>query len=97
MTGLTTFGATVADAASGSGVANGIPFTFTRTGTGQYTYHFDPALLPIVATASALSQTGHAASLTSFGPGTFLVQTLANNAGANSGHFWTCTARDSRR
>jgi hypothetical protein len=39
--GTTALDAYITDAASGSGVASGVPFTFTRTGTGTYQVNFD--------------------------------------------------------
>jgi hypothetical protein len=96
-TGLTTFSSGYSDAASGAGVANGIPFTFTRTGTGVYVFRFDSVLTPLVVLVTASALTGHSATAKDFGPGTFTIVTLVNNAAANSAGNWTCTARDGRR
>jgi hypothetical protein len=38
---------------SGSGIAGNVPFTFTRTGTGDYTLNFDAALAPVVSLATS--------------------------------------------
>lgn len=95
----TTFGAYVTDAASGAGVAYpGIPFTFTRTGTGGYQINFDPRLRAVSVTATADAPT-RTMQVGGWGPGgTFTVaRTIANTGvGENGGFTFLCTALDKR-
>lgn len=97
--GMTTFSASIVDAASGSGIAQpgGIPFRWVQSVTGQYNYNFDLRLTPVAMTVSqALGNLN--AGTTNLGPGQFQVATtLANTGAAYSGaHRWTCTAIDKR-
>jgi hypothetical protein len=93
--GTLSFGADVTDAASGAGVAQpgGIPFTFTRTGAGQYTYNIDPALRAVTVTANVWSGQGNGTAVATVGQGTFSLLTFNNNTATNARHWWNCTAR----
>jgi hypothetical protein len=96
--GTLTFGAGVADAPSGSGVAQpgGIPFTFTRTATGVYDYRISGRLVPLSVNANPNYLNGNHAAVSGLGPGFFSIATYNNGTVVNVGHFWTCTARDLR-
>jgi hypothetical protein len=95
--GTTALDAYITDAASGSGVASGVPFTFTRTGTGTYQVNFDVRLNPraVVATANDINRVLMAGGLA---PGTFtVIRTIANTVVAeNGGWFFVCTCIDKR-
>ena len=98
-TGLATFGAYIVDAASGGGMASGgLPYTFTRTSTGVYVFHFDFRLTPLHVTAVCYPSGGPLAMPYTFGPGSFTVVGYSNFSAtaANANFFWTCTALDKR-
>lgn len=95
--GMTTFGSTFTDAASGSGTAsNGIPYTYVRAATGAYTFRFDNSLTPVSMATSGNLASIQATAFSALGPGTFTVHTLVANAAANGNGSWLCTARDKR-
>jgi hypothetical protein len=90
--GLVTFTGAFASGPSGSGVAYpGVPYTFTRTGTGAYTIRFDAALQPL--TVVCTTNSGQIA-LAAVGPGLLQVGTYNTTGAAFDGsvHF-TITAR----
>jgi len=95
--GLTTFSASVADAASGSGLATGgIPYTFTRTGTGTYLFNFDARLIATVGVASTAG-TSFIAMVNAVGAGALTITTWSGaGTNANAPFRFTVTAIDKR-
>jgi hypothetical protein len=59
----------IADAPSGGGVfqPDGVPYTFTRTGTGAYAVKFDPRIVAVAAFATVTFGTAFAITQTSIG------------------------------
>jgi hypothetical protein len=97
--GIVRFGAMVADAASGSGVAQpgAVPFTFARTGTGAYQITVDPRLTVLTGIANG-NDTGVVFANVSAPSGSRFNVVCRNDAGVltNSGFHFNCTARDGR-
>lgn len=92
-----TFGASIVDAASGSGLAQpgNIPFTFTRGSTGVYTLYFDPRLIPIHGVANPTSVTLCRFSSMSAGVATAVLENPAGTL-ANGSFRFSITAYDRR-
>lgn len=84
------------NAASGSGFAqpDGIPFIWTRTGTGAYALKFDSRLMPTAIQASAGGAFNYATVGGPGAAGAVTFQTVdANNNGANSTVHFRIEAR----
>jgi hypothetical protein len=94
-TGTVSFGAFVVDAAGGSGVANGIRFSYTRSSTGVYFVLFPVALVPLTANITAF-QGAYVGAADTFAPGSFRVVMALSGAVANTSFFFSCVARDQR-
>lgn len=94
--GIITFGATVADAASGSGVAQpgGIPFTFTRQAAGTYYYRFSKvALLTALAVPASAGNNSAQAVIDPADPTFMQVTTVFAAAYTNLKHAFQVTAK----
>jgi hypothetical protein len=90
-TGYVVFAGFVGGGPSGSGIAENVPFTFTRTGTGDYTLNFDAALAPVVSLATS---SGGQAAIISASAGALRVQTFNTTGVITSSSFWfSVTAR----
>jgi hypothetical protein len=85
--GLTTFAFSVTDAASGSGVAQGVAWSFVRSATGVYNFNIDTRLtmLSYVVTTSNVAYIAIAAGTGA--AGTFQVQTYSAPGTAANGSF----------
>jgi hypothetical protein len=97
--GFITFGMSIADAASGGGVAQpgGVAYTFTRTATGTYQFQFDVRLTAVHYETSPWITVYIAAASTSSGPGSVTVFTTSAGGTATNGNFrLTITALDKR-
>src|SRR3954465_14842445 len=81
--GLAAFSATITDAASGAGIASGVPFTFVRNGAGVYDVSFDTRLTPVGVLATALDSGGNGnyANGATLGPGKARVMSRAPATG----------------
>lgn len=94
--GLTTFSGPIADAAAGAGVAGGVSFTFTRTGTGVYAIKFDVRLMP-TSVATNPTVTALAAQAGAQLPGSITVWLYTSTFAATNGNFtFSVTALDKR-
>jgi hypothetical protein len=92
-------GSHVSDAASGSGLMQpgGIPFVFTRTGTGQYLINFDSRITPIHIEATGQSGASPWA-LPTWLPGAIsIIAVNASGAPFNSDFRFSVTAFDKRK
>lgn len=99
--GYVTFNGYVKDAASGSGIAQpgNIPYTYTRTATGNYTVTVDSRITVLSFTVLSIAGMGFTAVANSLPPtaGSFGVAVLGSGGGNTNSHFhFTCTARDTR-
>jgi hypothetical protein len=88
----------IVDAPSGGGVflPDGVPYTFTRTGTGAYTVKFDPRIVAVAALATVTFGTAFAVAALSSG-GVSVQGYLSNTAApANVNFYLQLTAIDKR-
>jgi hypothetical protein len=71
----------IADAPSGGGVfqPDGVPYTFTRTGTGVYQVKFDPRIVAVAAFATVYF--GAAFAITQASAGGVVVQGYSSSTG----------------
>lgn len=95
--GFITFsGVTPSGGASGVGVAQpgNIPFTYIRTGTGDYTFRFDPGLH--VLSMQGVSSAGSAVPAGTYGPGTFRMQSFSATTLTDGIIHFVVRARDRR-
>jgi hypothetical protein len=73
-----------------------IPFTYTRTAAGQYTYRFDSRILALTVLANPDYQIANQAATALAASGSFALVTYNNNTPTSAPHAWTCTAIDKR-
>jgi hypothetical protein len=87
----------IADAASGSGIAQGVLFTWSRTNTGEYSYNFDSRIVPLSVIGNAATSAGVIAGAAVMSAGFFRLNCVSNaGVATNINHGWECVALDKR-